>query len=134
MAKQILVYGSLRKGYPANRMLDIRHAELVDDNVRVPGFDLFKVAWYPGVRPNPDNKRGFVGELYKVPDHLWPELIQTLDIYEGYSEEDEKENNLFVRQEIEVNGEPTTLYVYNRNTDNSLSKVIPSGDWKDAPK
>jgi gamma-glutamylcyclotransferase (GGCT)/AIG2-like uncharacterized protein YtfP len=128
--KRLLVYGSLRRGHRAHRSLEIRHAQFIKE-VRVPGFDLLALGWYPGIKANPENKDGFLGELYAIPDHLWDELIQHLDYYEGYFP-DNLERSLFLRTEIEIEGHPTTVYTYNGKTNNELVVKVQSGDWNAA--
>lgn len=121
---RILVYGSLRKGEGANRFL--LNTEFVKE-VRVPGYDLFHLGWYPGIKPNSENEEGFVGEVYQIQE--WDnETLQNLDAYEGYRKNDEP-NSLFIRKEIEVEGKPTFVYVYNGRTDSGVGMKIPNGDW-----
>lgn len=128
--KQFFVYGTLRQGHPAHRTLMIRHAKLIGE-VRLPGFDMFKLGWFPGVVKNPQNKHGIVGELYEVPGHLAEDLVTHLDYYEGYFPEN-KGRSLFVREEVEVEGKPTIIYTYNGGPDKfgRLVEKIETGDWK----
>lgn len=124
MIKQLLVYGSLRKARENNRFL--RNCEFVEE-VRVPGYDLYALGWYPGIKPNQDNKDGIVGEVYTLPDDE-EHTIKTLDMYEGFVK-DNPGGSLFIREEIEVKGEPTYVYVYNGRTDAQFAAKVPSGDW-----
>jgi gamma-glutamylcyclotransferase (GGCT)/AIG2-like uncharacterized protein YtfP len=124
MPKRILVYGSLRRGQQAHRFL--RNTTFVEE-VRVPGYDLFALGWYPGIKPNPDNKEGIVGEVFELADGD-DETVRNLDAFEGYNPKHE-EMSLFVRKEVAVNGQPTMLYEYNRNTDAPLAKRVETGDW-----
>lgn len=127
---QLLVYGSLRQGHAPNRMLEIRNAKFLGEE-RVSGFDMFNLGWFPGIKENPDNKKGIVGELYEIPDHLTEDLFQVLDHYEGYRE-DVPEKSLYLRKNIPVRGNPTTIYVYNGKTeDRPYIKKVPTGNWKD---
>jgi gamma-glutamylcyclotransferase (GGCT)/AIG2-like uncharacterized protein YtfP len=121
VTKQILVYGSLRKGQGANYML--RGCEFVEE-VRLPGYDLFNLVWYPGIKQNVDNKEGVVGEVYRLPDDD-KHTLAGLDLYEGYVEFDPP-SSLFLREEVLVNGEPTFVYTYNGK---NVGDKIPSGDW-----
>lgn len=123
MTKQILVYGSLRQGFQNNRIMQRVGAEFIE-KTRLPGYDLYGVGWYPGIRPNPDNKEGVVGELYTVPEQAFDDL----DLYEGYVK-DNHPGSLFIREEVQVNGKPTYVYVYNGRVGDE-SKVR-SGDWED---
>jgi gamma-glutamylcyclotransferase (GGCT)/AIG2-like uncharacterized protein YtfP len=121
---RILVYGTLRKGQGANRFLG--DAEFVEE-VRLPGYDMYALGWFPGIVPNPDNKEGVVGEVYELTDD---DKIKDLDAYEGYSP-DYEEHSLYLRREVEVLGKPTYVYVYNRPVDGIVDMKLPSGDWKE---
>jgi gamma-glutamylcyclotransferase (GGCT)/AIG2-like uncharacterized protein YtfP len=123
--KRLAVYGTLRRGQHANRTLAA--ATFVKES-RVPGFDLYGLGWYPGIKPNPKNEQGVVVEVFEVPDDKAEDLIKNLDYYEGYFP-DNKERSLFVREEVDVEGQPTTIYVYNGRVENELAAKIPSGDW-----
>lgn len=128
MAKRILVYGTLRKGHAPNRELVIRRAEFKGE-VRVPGYDMYKLGWFPGAKENPDNKDGIVGELYEIPDNMVEEVTKHLDYYEGYLPDNHKQS-LFLRTEVNVQGEPATMYLYNGKTEDlEFVEKIPSGDW-----
>jgi gamma-glutamylcyclotransferase (GGCT)/AIG2-like uncharacterized protein YtfP len=122
---QIIVYGSLRAGQQANRAL--RDCAYVD-TVRVPGYDLYALTWFPGIKENPDNKEGFVGELY---EGVTDDLLKQLDRYEGYNRED-VERSLFRREEVEVGGKPAIVYVFNKNPYEAFgtsARVVRDGDW-----
>jgi len=123
--KRLFVYGSLRAGGPAHRLLEIYDAKLVKET-RVPGFDLFALGWFPGAVRNKENKEGTAGEVYEVPDNLAPGLFEHLDLFEGVGA------GLFSRQEVEIEGEPTSMYVYEGDVGKfgRLCDKIPSGDWK----
>jgi len=122
---RLLVYGSLRRNQRAHRFL--RDCTFVEE-VRVPGYDMFKLGWYPGVMPNPENKEGIVGEVFTIPDHLAEGLFDDLDSYEGYRPA-HPEQSLFLREEVEVQGEPTTMYVYNGRADWQGVNKVQDGDW-----
>jgi len=123
--KHIVVYGSLRRGEPANRLLE--QCKFVGE-VRVPGFDLYALTWFPGVIENPDNKEGIVGELYEGVDDT---LLENLDFYEGHNRRDPN-RSLFQRKEININGTSALIYVFNRNPYDAFgtsARVVRSGDW-----
>jgi gamma-glutamylcyclotransferase (GGCT)/AIG2-like uncharacterized protein YtfP len=128
--KQILVYGSLRKGKQAHRYLTINHANFIGE-IRLTGYDMLKLGWFPGIIANPENKEGIVGELYEVPDHLFDGMIETLDYYEGYFP-DNPDRSLFVRQEVMCCGKPTIIYTYNGKRNAEIVNSVPSGDWANA--
>lgn len=123
MLKHILVYGSLKAG-------QCNHDLLKDDvdfvgKVRVPGFDLYNLGWYPGIRENPENKQGVECELYQLKNE---EVIKKADYYEGYVEDDHA-ISLFVRKEVEIpDGPKAYVYEYNRDPHNKALK-IEEGVW-----
>lgn len=121
MSANILVYGTLKSGQHNNALLG--DAKLTG-TVRVPGYDLYHLGWYPGIRPNPDNQLGVECEMYELAD---PEQIHQTDYYEGYYP-DEEEISLFVRKEVEVNGKQAFIYQYNRDPHGTAFK-IEEGVW-----
>lgn len=126
MPNQLFVYGSLRQGFQNNRILQRFGAEFIGP-ARLPGYDLHAVTWYPGIKPNESNQVGVLGEVYKLPENT-DEIMNTLDLYEGYSKDNEP-GSLFVRREVAVNGEPAYVYVYNGRVEGGK---IQSGDWEDS--
>lgn len=127
--KHIFVYGSLRKGEGAHKMLS--DCEFVEE-VRLPGYDLYALTWFPGIVKNPDNAEGVVGELYELPDKAPVALLQTIDYYEGYFPND-LDRSLFKREVVEVKGHPTFIYTLNKDpfeTFGTSARVIRHGDWK----
>lgn len=127
--KHIFVYGSLRKGEGANKLLN--DCKFIKE-VRLPGYDLYALTWFPGIKENPKNEEGVVGELYELPNKAPVALLQTVDYYEGYFPSD-RERSLFVRKEIEVEGEKTFIYVLNKDPFTAFgasARVVRHGDWK----
>jgi gamma-glutamylcyclotransferase (GGCT)/AIG2-like uncharacterized protein YtfP len=118
VAKRVFVYGTLRRGQRAhNALKDCRFVE----ERRVPGFDMYNLFGFPGVKANPDNKNGIVGEVFEVDNNT----LSLLDYYEGYNPE--RHGGHYLREQIEVSGEPTDIYVYNHDVD-PFEKVA-SGNW-----
>lgn len=118
---KVFVYGTLREGERSHDLL--RGAEKVAD-ARLPGYDMYKVGWFPGIKPNPDNKEGVVGEIYEVDDRT----LETLDCYEGYSG---SPASLFMRRRTHAEGVGDVLvYEYNRDVGFKFCEPVPSGDWK----
>jgi gamma-glutamylcyclotransferase (GGCT)/AIG2-like uncharacterized protein YtfP len=100
--------------------------DLLEDNVRVPGFDMYALYGFPGITVNEGNDVGIVGEVYEVPD----KTVAYLDYYEGYFP-DRKEGSHYVRKTVKVLGNDTDVYVYNRDVHEMQAKIIPSGNWKE---
>ena len=121
---RLAVYGTLRLKNRANEFLK---GATFSGETRVPGFDMYNLGGFPGVIPNPDNKEGVVCEIFENVD---ADTLRHLDVYEGYYPTSNRNSN-FVRKEIEVEGKPTELYVFNHTVDRSWYNPIPSGDWSD---
>lgn len=118
---RVLVYGTLRQGERAHGAM--KGSPFVEE-VRVPGFDMYGLYGFPGIKENADNKEGITGEVYEVDDNA----LSYLDYYEGYRK-DSPANSHYIRKTIDVNGQPTDVYVYRPDVENVFHK-IPSGDWK----
>jgi gamma-glutamylcyclotransferase (GGCT)/AIG2-like uncharacterized protein YtfP len=124
--KHILVYGSLRKGFHNHRLMERIGAEFQSE-LHVPGFDMYSLGAFPGVKENPANGQGVEAELYSFPD----EGLRQLDGLEGYYE-DAPERSMYLRKEVEVDkGVFAIIYVYNGRIDTSWVDPVPTGNWKD---
>lgn len=125
MLKHILVYGTLRSGQCNHSLMKDAGATQVT-TVRVPGYDLYKLGWYPGIRPNPQNKVGVECELYEFDGSR--ENLNKLDYYEGFIET-EPEMSLFLREKVNVNGTDAYVYEYGRDPGGRAVK-IEDGVWE----
>jgi gamma-glutamylcyclotransferase (GGCT)/AIG2-like uncharacterized protein YtfP len=128
MLHHILVYGTLKSGHHNHVLLKDAQAEFVG-NVRVPGYDLYHLGGYPGIRQNPQNKEGVECELYEIGENK--DTLRRLDWLEGYVE-NQPDDSLFVRREIETTGPKgfTNAYIYEYGHDPSgRAKVIENGVW-----
>lgn len=124
MTKHILVYGSLRRGMQAHRFM--RNTKFVEE-VKLPGYDMFAISWFPGIIPNPENKEGVTAELFEIPEGQ-EHVVKELDYFEGYFPDNE-ERSLFVRREVKVGDKDAIVYLYNGKTQEPLAKYVASGDW-----
>lgn len=125
---RLFVYGSLRQGEQAHRAL--RDCKFLG-KATLQGFDLFALTWFPGIKANPKNHEGVVGEVYELPEDKKADLIKHLDYYEGYFPTN-VDKSLFVRREVEIEGEPTLVYEFNRNPYDAFgtsARVVQGGDW-----
>lgn len=125
MLKHILVYGTLKSGQCNHSLITDAGAQKVA-TIRVPGYDLFKLGWYPGIRPNPQNKVGVECELHEFDGTR--EALNKLDYYEGFIET-EPDLSLFLRREVEVDGVQAYIYEYGRDP-GDRAVPIENGVWE----
>jgi len=114
--KPLFVYGTLRDFHPNSKRFGLSGSCEVCTDVKLPGFDLFNLGWFPGIKPG----SGVVtGDVFFVPDDKYP----ALDQYEGVP-------NLYTRQEVTLESLGTVqVYVYNGTP--PAGSQVESGDWKD---
>lgn len=121
----LAVYGTLRRGGPANGLL--RGGKWLGLD-RVPGV-LYDVGPFPALRPLKEGEEGTVlVDVYEVDEKVLP----AIDKYEGHYPE-APDQSLFTRREVlTTEGTlPVTVYEYKFTP---ISPVVPSGDWFDARK
>ena len=112
-APLLFVYGTLMRGEPAHRLL-LGRATFVDDG-HVPGT-LAHLGRYPGLVDGPGQVWGEVWRLQA------PELLKTLDEYEGYN---------FERRGTTVtlaSGRRVRAAVYRYR--GVHTRIIPEGHWR----
>jgi gamma-glutamylcyclotransferase (GGCT)/AIG2-like uncharacterized protein YtfP len=118
------VYGTLRQKERAHNKLGL--SKFVEE-VRVDGFDMYNLGGFPGIIKG---KGSIVGETYELPEGVEGEaVLGLLDYYEGYFP-DRPDRSAYVREEIDVNGKPTFVYVLNNDKTRDWYKPVPSGDWR----
>ena len=122
---KLLVYGTLRRGGGANGFMKGTEYQ---GAVKLPGYDMYNLGGFPGIVENPDNKDGVVCEVF---DGVTPETMEDIDHYEGYRPDYPPEHSHYLRKEVNVQGEPMFVYVYNRPTNMEWYQPIKTGDWKD---
>lgn len=126
MANFIFVYGTLKRGGWNNDILS--ECEFVGTGT-ARGCVLIDMGACPGMVPgrvgSPLSDNNATGEVYSVPDHLFPSLLQQLDKLENV-------DRMYIRVRLSVvldNGKrlgcATYLYMLNLNDD----IVVEGGDW-----
>lgn len=122
----IAVYGTLRKGWGANALLDECEYIGVD---RLQGT-LYDLGGFPGYKDDGSNGT-VVCEVYEVPEGAIKvdNLLRSLDRYEGFRA-NEPNASLYIRKEVKTLRMelPVQTYIYNFKV-NEHTPVIPSGDW-----
>lgn len=125
MLKHVLVYGTLKSGQSNHNLLQQDAQANYVATTRVPGYDLYHLGGYPGIRQNPQNKQGVECELYELSK---PEkVVESLDWLEGYYA-DHPEACLFFRREVFVDGVKAYIYEYGHDP-KGRAKVIEEGVW-----
>lgn len=81
---------------------------------------LFDLGWYPGIRLGAEGQ--VVCEIIEADDVE----LRRLDAYEGFNP-DHPADSLYLREEIEIEGEKTFIYVFNQSFDGF--EPIKNGDW-----
>lgn len=122
---KLFVYGTLRLGHPNGARFGLTADRLVEQGAKLHGFNLFDISWFPGVQPAVDPQSGardlssaVTGDVFEVPDNLWP----ALDSYEGAP-------NLYRRETVQIEGHgDVEVYVYNHRV--NPDAIISSGEWK----
>ncbi|MBM3219329.1 MAG: gamma-glutamylcyclotransferase [Candidatus Rokubacteria bacterium] len=112
----MFVYGTLMRGQPAHAML-AGHATFVGEGT-VPGT-LLALGRYPGAVAG---RRRVRGELWLL---ARPEVLRTLDEYEGYN----FERRVTVAMLASGRRVRTWIYRYRGRRDGRAT-AIPDGDWR----
>lgn len=108
-------YGTLRRGGALHDWVGQLDGQFVTDAV-VAGYDLYNVAWFPGIVPNPKGHVG--GEIFEFADGA--QALRTLDKVEG------TDAGLYRREQLP---DGTYIYIYNLDLPERAVKIA-SGVWK----
>lgn len=116
MTMNIFVYGTLRKGQYAHRLMD--GAKFLGEAVTATKYQLYDVGSFPGLIEDPSIEGGVSGELYEITEDMLPRI----DHYEGVA------HGLFRRGEVVLSdGSTANAYFFNRSIDQAIR--IESGVW-----
>ena len=121
---KLLVYGTLRRFHHNHKALGLDESLEFISDVRLRGYSLYNLGWFPGVIPN---LSGSVAcELYRVTNH---DIFRYIDQYEGFDPRSLKDS-MFVRKNVTLDdGTEAQIYVYNGSVD--PTDEVLTGDWKD---
>lgn len=126
----VFVYGTLRRGERAERMLDAKsgaseylHQDYINGR-------MYHLGGYPGVKTDTYDKFDpsgpkVLGEVYLVKS---PSIITILDHYEGYRPDDPS-NGLYNKIQVRTK-KGRTVWVYTYNDRVTDEQFIETGDWK----
>ena len=129
----IFVYGSLRaaSSHPMSTYFR-RNSEFIS-KAYILGT-LYDLGEYPGVVVRPDSLSRVYGELYRIKEKYYEEVIERLDYYEGY-DPDIPDQSEFIRTTIHVFTDQgvceSQVYLY---TFDNIQNEIESGDYFDRDK
>jgi gamma-glutamylcyclotransferase (GGCT)/AIG2-like uncharacterized protein YtfP len=116
----LFVYGTLKRGFPLHHHL--AEARFVAAARTGPGFTLYQLDWYPAMVADPEGA-GVSGELFEVPDSLFP----VLDEVEGAPHRYHRLPVAIVERDRLPTAEQALAYVYRQPV---LGRArIESGEW-----
>lgn len=112
----LFVYGTLRAGEPAHRLLE--GAQPVGEFKTEPAYDLMNLGPFPALAEG--GTTAVAGEVYEIPEDSLP----LLDDYEDCP-------RLFIRGRVRLqDGPEAQAYLIRRERLAPRFKPIASGDWK----
>jgi gamma-glutamylcyclotransferase (GGCT)/AIG2-like uncharacterized protein YtfP len=112
------VYGTLRRGFGNNRLLNNQHCEYLGTMRTPPTFKMVSLGGFPGVIPNTGEQEVTV-EIFRVNDNS---VERRLDQLEGYP-------NFYQKTTIDTQWGKANMYILSDEEYGHLSRV-ESGDWK----
>tara|TARA_R110001632_G_scaffold188482_4_gene308935 strand:- start:12339 stop:12722 length:384 start_codon:yes stop_codon:yes gene_type:complete len=116
MINKVAVYGSLREGFGNHRILE--GSDKLGTHW-VPGYEMFSLGAFPGVRKG--NTHVFT-EVYEVD----ADTMRRLDILEGYG--GESEANFYDRTEVNTPYGDAFMYTLEGHR-YKQSELVDSGNW-----
>lgn len=102
MSKLIGVYGTLKKGQRAAPLMG--DSTIVNEGYFEIPYKMYNTGSFPMITKDSKNNRIYL-EIHKVSSD---ETLSALDRYEGYP-------SLFDKEEVEIEGNPVTVYVGGRS-------------------
>lgn len=116
MTNLVAVYGTLRKGFHNNYLLE--SATLVGKGFSVQGATMYSAGGFPILDLKGD--KSVVVEVYDVP----PQAMRWLDQLEGYPEWYDRTMTDFLLD----NGETVSAWIYHQQVNHQMP-IVESGDW-----
>lgn len=119
---KLAVYGTLRRGGPANGFL--RGAKYIRQGLVL--GSIYDLGAFPGYKGKQANGTPVVVDLYEIDS---PELLTAVDSYEGYRP-GKPEESLYNRVRVlTCDKTPEWVEIYEYNGELDPSSKINSGDW-----
>jgi gamma-glutamylcyclotransferase (GGCT)/AIG2-like uncharacterized protein YtfP len=120
--KKVLVYGTLRPGNAAFDIFDLAEQTNHIGSVRIPG-SMYHLGGFPGVKLD-GAEPGVVCDVLEI---LNPDVMTSLDRYEGYHE-DRPEHSLYLKREVDT-AEFGSCMIYEYNNEIGGRPKMEDGDW-----
>ncbi|MET1013251.1 MAG: gamma-glutamylcyclotransferase family protein [Paenisporosarcina sp.] len=118
---KLFVYGTLCRGESNHHVLQGATRYCESASIYAVLYD--SGCGYPAVELSESST--VIGEIYEVPDHLWPALDE-LEGYSGNSQTDLYNKEIVVAK---MGLEEIETVVYTICDERMKKKIIPSGDW-----
>ena len=115
----LFVYGTLKSAFLNRHARQLRREARLLGVAHLPGR-LYRVRWYPGMRPPRDPKDLITGELYKL-----RQPVKTLKVLDGYEEHYHRELRLATLK----TGQRFRAWVYVYGQRLSEDRLVASGEW-----
>lgn len=124
------VYGTLMTGF-GNYRRCLQGATADTRKAAVSGFRMYDVAngGFPGIVPGNNN---VVGQLMYIKPELYEQVMERLDMLEGYRE-GHKARSMYIRQQVtavDEAGQEVQCWIYVWNGDVRYCPEVPAGDWR----
>lgn len=120
--KLYAVYGTLRKGYGNNRLLQDGSSEYVTTERTKPNYRMYDTGGFPAVVPG---KEEITIEIWKVKDE---DTMMRLDRLEGANRRNPS-SGMYRAETIETSLGTADIYIWNHDTERLAH--IPSGDYNE---
>jgi gamma-glutamylcyclotransferase (GGCT)/AIG2-like uncharacterized protein YtfP len=120
----LFVYGTLKSGFENRYAQRLRREARLLGRAHMPGR-LYRIRWYPGMRPPRDPKDLVTGELYRL---LQPS--KTLEVLDEYEEEYARELHRATLEKSGENGQQFRAWVYMYRQRLPEDRYVESGEWQ----
>lgn len=135
----LFVYGTLRSGFQPDGQVRTIAAEearavLSEETehvatIKLPGYDLYKIKWYPGIVRSANKSSFVIGDLLRIKNA--ERLFKTLDMFEMCSPSDPEphEYSRIVESVATPDGRQVNAHLYVRNASVDGCMLIETGDF-----
>lgn len=118
------VYGTLRKGWGNNRLLQNDGVEFLGSTNTDPSYTMYHLGGFPGVAENGETRIAI--EVYRVTN---PAVVRNVNALEGYSGTRGSDRNWYDTCEVKTEWGMANMFTMNELNDRQTARKITSGDW-----